>query len=138
MQLAQESVYKLTQREAVPSNADGARRSVRKPHLVRNPFTLRCRLQIESRLVHREDDQGSCCQLIHVVAFNNAHFHDRTSRVRILTCSQILPMRSLTIDMVAQTLFQPFYIVQRAGSATSCPLRNIIEMTGSGSGLRQT
>ena len=38
MQLAKESMYKLTQREAVPSNADGARRSVQKPHLVRNPL----------------------------------------------------------------------------------------------------
>ena len=40
MQLAQESVYKLTQREAVPSNADGVRRSVQKPHLVQKPPTL--------------------------------------------------------------------------------------------------
>ena len=31
MQLAQESMYKLTQREAAPSNAVGARRSVRNP-----------------------------------------------------------------------------------------------------------
>ena len=36
--IAQESMYKLTQQEAVPSNADGARRSVRKSHLVRKPL----------------------------------------------------------------------------------------------------
>ena len=33
-------MYKLTQEGAVPSNADGARRSVWKLHLVRKPPTL--------------------------------------------------------------------------------------------------